>query len=186
MVWKLKEQLKEQLARETGYCSRPAGGRHRFALAYPNSYFVGMSNLGLHIVYRLLNERQDTACERVFLPEKKLQQAYEKARQPLMTLESQTGLNRFDLIGFVISFEMDYFNILRMLELGKVVPMAADRGEQDALVIGGGIAVAAAAPAAIGAVSEDPKSFSKALIFVALGEGCALYGFVVALLMLFI
>ena len=138
MVWKLKEQLKAQLARETGYYSRPSGGRHRFALAYPNSYFVGMSNLGLHIVYRLLNERQDTACERVFLPERKQQQAYEKARQPLMTMESQTGLNRFDIIGFVVSFEMDYFNILRMLELGKVVPMAADRGEQDALVIGGG------------------------------------------------
>ena len=138
MVWKLKEQLKAQLARETGYYSRPSGGRHRFALAYPNSYFVGMSNLGLHIVYRLLNERQDTACERVFLPERKQQQAYEKARQPLMTMESQTGLNRFDIIGFVVSFEMDYFNILRMLELGKVVPMAADRGEQDALVISGG------------------------------------------------
>ncbi|MGM9539355.1 radical SAM protein [Anaerovibrio sp.] len=138
MVWKLKEQLKDQLSRETGYYSHPAGGRHRFALAYPNSYFVGMSNLGLHIVYRLLNERRDTACERVFLPEKRQQQEYEKARQPLMTLESQTGLNRFDIIGFVISFEMDYFHILRMLELGKIVPLAADRGERDALVIGGG------------------------------------------------
>ena len=103
-MWKIKEQLKEQLSRETGYYSNPAGGRHRFALAYPNSYFVGMSNLGLHIVYRLLNERRDTACERVFLPEKRQQQEYEKARQPLMTLESQTGLNRFDIIGFVISF----------------------------------------------------------------------------------
>lgn len=137
-MWKLKEQLKARLSRETGYYSRPAGGRHRFALAYPNSYFVGMSNLGLHIVYRLLNERQDTACERVFLPEKRQQQEYERARQPLMTLESQTALNRFDIIGFVISFEMDYFHILRMLELGKVVPLVADRGERDALVIGGG------------------------------------------------
>ena len=137
-MWKLKEQLKARLSRETGYYSHPAGGRCRFALAYPNSYFVGMSNLGLHIVYRLLNERRDTACERVFLPEKRQQQEYEKARQPLMTLESQTGLNRFDIIGFVVSFEMDYFHILRMLELGKIVPLAADRGERDALVIGGG------------------------------------------------
>ena len=86
-MWKIKEQLKEQLSRETGYYSNSAGGRYRFALAYPNSYFVGMSNLGLHIVYRLLNERRDTACERVFLPEKRQQQEYEKARQPLMTLE---------------------------------------------------------------------------------------------------
>ena len=138
MGWKLKEQLKEQLSRESGYYIYPAGARTRFALAYPNSYFVGMSNLGLHIVYRLLNERQDTACERVFLPERRQQAEYEKSRLPLMSLETQAELNRFDIIGFVISFEMDYFNILRMLELGKIIPLAANRTERDPIVIGGG------------------------------------------------
>lgn len=137
-MWKLREELKARLSRETGYYSYPAGSRSRFALAYPNSYFVGMSNLGLHIVYRLLNERKDTACERVFLPEKKQRQEYEKTKQPLMTLESQTGMNRFDIIGFVISFEMDYFNILRMLELGRIAPVAADRDDNSPLIIGGG------------------------------------------------
>lgn len=138
MGWKLKEQLKDQLSRESGYYIYPAGARTRFALAYPNSYFVGMSNLGLHIVYRLLNERQDTACERVFLPERRQQAEYEKSRLPLMTLETQTELNRFDIVGFVVSFEMDYFNILSMLELGKIIPLAANRTDRDPIVIGGG------------------------------------------------
>ena len=138
MGWKLKEQLRQQLARETGYYVYPAGGRIRFALTYPNSYFVGMSNLGLHIVYRLLNQRKDTACERVFCPEKRQQAEYVKTRIPLLSLETQTELNRFDIVGFVVSFEMDYFNILTMLELGKIVPLAKDRSDMDPLIIGGG------------------------------------------------
>lgn len=138
MGWKLKEQLRQQLTRETGYYVYPAGGRTRFALAYPNSYFVGMSNLGLHIVYRLLNQRKDTACERVFCPEKRQQAEYVKSKTPLLTLETQTELNRFDIVGFVISFEMDYFNILSMLELGRIVPLSADRTDMDPLIIGGG------------------------------------------------
>ena len=138
MGWKLKEQLRKQLARETGYYVYPAGGRIRFALTYPNSYFVGMSNLGLHIVYRLLNQRKDTACERVFCPEKRQQAEYVKTRIPLLSLETQTELNRFDIVGFVVSFEMDYFNILTMLELGKIVPLAKDRSDMDPLIIGGG------------------------------------------------
>ena len=64
--WKLKEKLAARLAREQGHIVYPAGGRARFALAYPNSYFVGMSNLGLHIIYDILNHRTDTACERFF------------------------------------------------------------------------------------------------------------------------
>lgn len=138
MGWKLKEQLRQQLTRETGYYVYPAGGRIRFALAYPNSYFVGMSNLGLHIIYRLLNQRNDTACERVFLPEKRQQAEYVKSKTPLLTLETQMELNRFNIVGFVVSFEMDYFNILSMLELGKIVPFSADRTDLDPLVIGGG------------------------------------------------
>ena len=138
MGWKLKEQLRQQLARETGYYVYPAGGRIRFVLTYPNSYFVGMSNLGLHIVYRLLNQRKDTACERVFCPEKRQQAEYVKTKTPLLSLETQTELNRFDIVGFVVSFEMDYFNILTMLELGKIVPLAKDRSNMDPLIIGGG------------------------------------------------
>ena len=70
MDWELKQELKKQLQEEQGYYVYPVGTRTRFALVYPNSYFVGMSNLGFHIIYDLLNKRSDTACERVFLPER--------------------------------------------------------------------------------------------------------------------
>ena len=83
MSWEIKKYLKQQLAGEKGYYIYPAGTRTRFALAYPNSYFVGMSNLGMHIIYRLLNERNDTACERFFLPEKKMQENYEKTHSAI-------------------------------------------------------------------------------------------------------
>ena len=111
MSWKLKEQLKNMLAEESGYYIYHAGGRTRVALLYPNSYFVGMSNLGLHIVYRLLNQRDDTACERGFLPEKRQQDEYIKHKVQLMTMETQSAVSSFDIVAFVMSFEMDYFNI---------------------------------------------------------------------------
>lgn len=138
MSWEIKKYLKQQLAGEKGYYIYSAGTRTRFALAYPNSYFVGMSNLGMHIIYRLLNERNDTACERFFLPEKKMQENYEKTHTPLLSIETQTGLMDFDIIGFAVSFEMDYFNILRLLEMGKVKLLAKERTERDPLVIAGG------------------------------------------------
>lgn len=138
MDFELKRELKELLAGERGYYRYPMGTRTPFALVYPNSYFVGMSNLGLHIIYELLNKRDDVACERVFLPERKEIKRYENTRTPLMSIENQTPLYEFSVIGFVLSFEMDYFNVLQMLELGKVKVKAADRGERDPLVIAGG------------------------------------------------
>lgn len=138
MAWELKQELKEQLAAEEGYYRYPLGTRLPVALAYPNSYFVGMSNLGLHIIYDLLNKRSDTACERVFLPERKSIERYEHTRTPLMSVENQLPLQQFAMIAFVLSFEMDYFNVVKMLELGKVRVRAAERGDMDPLVIAGG------------------------------------------------
>ena len=138
MSWKIKRRLREQLEREHGYFSFPTGTRRSFALVYPNSYFVGMSNLGLHIIYDLLNRRSDTACERFFLPSGEEQREHERTGTPLLSLENQQPLHRFSLIGFAVSFEMDYFNLLRILQLGKVKLLAAERGEQDAIVLAGG------------------------------------------------
>ena len=138
MSWKLKEKLQERLQGEKGYFIFPAGARSRFALVYPNSYFVGMSNLGLHIIYDLLNKRPDTACERFFLPERKEIPEYERSKTPLLSLETQTPLQQFPLIGFAVSFEMDYFNVLKILELGKVRLLAQERGEMDPIVLAGG------------------------------------------------
>lgn len=160
MAWALKQELKEQLAAEEGYYRYPLGTRLPVALAYPNSYFVGMSNLGLHIIYDLLNKRSDTACERVFLPERKSLERYENTRTPLMSVENQLPLQQFAMIAFVLSFEMDYFNVVKMLELGKVRVRAAERGDMDPLVIAGG-------PCA----TFNPEPLSAVIDAFVIGEG---------------
>ena len=160
MAWALRQELKEQLAAEEGYYRYPLGTRLPVALAYPNSYFVGMSNLGLHIIYDLLNKRSDTACERVFLPERKSIERYENTRTPLMSVENQLPLQQFAMIAFVLSFEMDYFNVIRMLELGKVKVRAEERGDMDPLIIAGG-------PCA----TFNPEPLSAVMDAFVIGEG---------------
>ncbi|GAA0212563.1 radical SAM protein [Selenomonas dianae] len=138
MDHRLKRSLQDRFAKERGACRYPPGVRTRFALVYPNTYFVGMSNLGLHIIYDLLNKRKDTACERFFLPDRTELPRYERTQTPMMSVETQTPLADFAVIGFAISFEMDYFNVVKMLMLSHVRPRAAERTERDPLVIAGG------------------------------------------------
>ena len=138
MDHRLRERLRARLAQERGYYRYPAGVRTRFALVYPNTYFVGMSNLGLHIVYALLNERSDTACERVFLPDRDEMPRYVRTNTPMMSVETQTPLADFAIVGFAISFEMDYFHVAEMLARSHITPLAADRTAHDPLVIAGG------------------------------------------------
>lgn len=138
MDHRLKSSLQERFAKERGAYRYPAGGRTRFALVYPNTYFVGMSNLGLHIIYDLLNRRGDTACERVFLPDRTELPRYERTQTPMMSVETQSPLADFAVIGFVISFEMDYFHVVKMLALSHVRLCASERTARDPLVIAGG------------------------------------------------
>ena len=138
MDYQLKSKLQERLARERGYYRYPQGTRTRFALAYPNTYFIGMSNLGIHVIYELLNRRVDTACERVFLPDRTEISRYERTQTPMMSVETQTPLADFAVIGFAVSFEMDYFHVVKMLALSRIKPRAAERTEHDPLVIAGG------------------------------------------------
>ena len=138
MDHRLKRSLQDRFAKERGACRYPPGVRTRFALVYPNTYFVGMSNLGLHIIYDLLNRRGDTACERFFLPDRTELPRYERTQTPMMSVETQTPLADFAVIGFAISFEMDYFNVVKMLMLSHVRPRAAERTERDPLVVAGG------------------------------------------------
>lgn len=138
MTWKLKQNLQKLLESEQGYYIFPQGARTPFALLYPNSYFVGMSNLGFHIIYEQINKRTDSACERFFLPDKTDLAEYERTDTPLMSIENQMPLYEFPLIGFAISFEMDYFNVLKMLSMGKVELLAENRTEKDPIVIAGG------------------------------------------------
>ncbi len=138
MSWPLKEKLRQRLAAEQGAVVHAPGSRPGFALAFPNTYHVAMSNLGFHIIYREIDASGLAACERAFLPDKRDLAEHARTATPLMTLETRRPLYQFPLIGFAVSFEMDYFNILAMLDLGRVPLLAADRDEADPIVIAGG------------------------------------------------
>ena len=137
-TWQYRERARQTLAREIGYVQKPHGGRLRVALAFPNTYFVGMSSLGFQTVYRLFNEIEDVVCERVFLPPKQELREQLAAGAPLLTLESQTPVSQFDVIAFSVSFEWDYTNVVTMLRLAGVPVRAAQRTAMDPLVVIGG------------------------------------------------
>ncbi len=132
------KQQQKLLAGEQGASVYPPGARQPFALAYPNRYHVGMSNLGMQIIYQQINLRGDTACERFFLPETEQLREYLRSKTALLSLETQRPLHQFPLIGFAVSFEMDYFHLLDMLALGRIPLLARDRSDSDPLVIIGG------------------------------------------------
>ncbi len=118
---------------ERGAVCKDRGGKLRVALVYPNAYRLGMANLGLHAVYRLLNDHPRALCERAFLPEEPGEEA--------CTLESGRPLRDFDVVAFSLSFEEDYGHVLEILDRGGLPLRAADRGPRHPLVVAGGIAV---------------------------------------------
>jgi radical SAM superfamily enzyme YgiQ (UPF0313 family) len=136
--WQQRERALATLSKETGYIRKPHGGRLRVALAFPNTYWVGMSNLGFQTVYRLFNAQDDVVCERVFLPPKQELSDLVAAKAPLLTLESQTPVGEFDVVAFSVSFEWDYVNLLTLLRLAGVPRYAAERGPHHPLVVVGG------------------------------------------------
>src|SRR4029453_18023690 len=136
--WQLRARAREILAKEVGYVSKPHGGRLRGALAFPNTYFVGMSNLGFQTVYKLFNAENDIVCERVFLPPKTELAAQLASGAPVVTIESQTPGSEFDVLAFSLAFEWDYTNIVTLLRLGGLKPRAVERTARDPLVVIGG------------------------------------------------
>jgi radical SAM superfamily enzyme YgiQ (UPF0313 family) len=132
----VRRDARDLLSREVGVIRKPHGGRLRVALAFPNSYFVGMSNLGLQTVYRLFNADERVVCERVFLPPKQALAAH--TREPLVTIESQTPVRDFDVFAFSVSFEWDYTNVVAMLRLAGLEPRADRRHPRDPLIVVGG------------------------------------------------
>ena len=137
-AWQSRERAKDLLAREVGYVRKAHGGRLRVALAFPNTYYVGMSSLGFQTVYRLFNDLDDVVCERVFLPPKGELQAQLQAGTPLVTLESQTPVSEFNVLAFSVSFEWDYTNVVSLLRLAGLQPRALARDPRDPLVVVGG------------------------------------------------
>ena len=110
----------------------------RFAFCFPDSYEIGMSNLGMRILYGALNEDPDIWCERVFAPWVDMEEQMRLHDIPLCALESGDPLSEFDIIGFTLQYEMCYTNVLNMLSLAKLPIRAADRGEDCPIIIGGG------------------------------------------------
>ena len=139
---------------------KPHGGRLRVALVFPNTYFVGMSNLGFQTVYRLFNAEEDIVCERAFLPPKTELAAQLASGATLVTVESQTPVADFDVLAFSVSFEWDYTNVLTMLRLAGLPARAEARNERHPLVVIGG---------AVTFVNPEPLALFADVI--AAGEG---------------
>ena len=159
MSWNLQKEIKEILATEIGTQIFAPGRRTPVAFLYPNTYHLGMSNLGLHILYQILN-REGWACERVFLPETKKREEYAKTKTALFSMETQRPLADFPYICATISFEMDYLNFLIQLQMGHIKLRSEERNEKDPFVIIGG-------PCA----TFNPEPLADFADFVVIGEG---------------
>ena len=110
----------------------------KFALALPDVYEVGMSNLGLAILYNILNKRDDTACERVYAPWTDMEAEMRNLNIPLFALESKAAIKDFDFLGFSLQYEMIFTNVLNMLDLSGISIYANERGEDEPFIVGGG------------------------------------------------
>lgn len=110
----------------------------RFLFAFPDTYEVGMSHLGMQIIYNLLNDREDTWCERCFTPWNDMEEKMRENEIPLYALESKDDIKEFDMIGFTLQYEMSYTNILNMLDLGNIPLLCSERDSKLPLIIAGG------------------------------------------------
>lgn len=131
----------------------------RFAFCFPDSYEIGMSHLGMKILYHLLNEREDTWCERVFAPWVDMEQKMRENGIPLFALESRDPIGSFDFVGFTLQYEMSYTNILNMLDLAGIPILSGDRTEKHPFVCAGG-------PCAY-----NPEPLADVIDFFMMGEG---------------
>jgi len=110
----------------------------RFAMCFPDVYEIGMSHLGIQILYDMFNQRKDIWCERVYSPWPDLDKVMREEKIPLFALESQDPVKSFDFLGITIQYEMCYTNILQILDLSGITLKGKERTEEDPIVIGGG------------------------------------------------
>jgi radical SAM superfamily enzyme YgiQ (UPF0313 family) len=136
---KLKEKINSLLSKEKGTVYKDPGGKINIALVYPNTYYVGMSNLGFQGVYGILNRMDEVVCERVFLPGDEDMEEYIRTDTELFSMESKRTLSRFDIVAFSVSFENDYPNILKILKLSKLPFRSSERKPYHPLLIMGGV-----------------------------------------------
>lgn len=131
----------------------------RFAFCFPDVYEVGMSHLGTRILYHTINNRKDTYCERVFAPWPDMEAEMRKNNIPLYALETKDSLDKFDMLGFTLQYEMSYTNILNMLDMAGITIRASERGEEEPIIMAGG-------PCAY-----NPEPLYDIVDFFELGEG---------------
>ena len=110
----------------------------RFAMCFPDVYEIGMSHLGIQILYSMFNNREDIYCERVYSPWTDLDPILRENKIPLFTLETQEPVKNFDFLGITLQYEMCYTNVLQILDLSQIPLHTCDRTENDPIVIGGG------------------------------------------------
>ena len=135
----------------------------RFAMAFPDVYEIGMSNLGMMILYDLFNKRDDVWCERLFSPWTDLDKIMREEHIPLFTLESQDPVKDFDFLGITLGYEMCYTNVLQLLDLSGIALLSADRKENDPVIIGGG------------ACAYNPEPLAEFFDLFYIGEGETVY-----------
>ncbi len=131
----------------------------RFCFCFPDTYEIGMSHLGLRVLYQVLNDLDYVWCERSFMPWVDMEAILKEKNIPLFALESRDALNAFDILGFTLQYEMSYTNLLAMLDMGKVPLLREERGEQDPFVCAGG-------PCAV-----NPEPLADFVDFFIIGEG---------------
>ena len=160
MSWSLKKKSQALLAEEHGTVIKDWGGKISVALVYPNTYAVGMSNLGFQTIYRHLNAMRDVVCERVFMPEPAELDEMRRAQMPPFSLESLRPLTEFHLVGFSVTYEGDYVNVLRLLAMAGIPLRAAARRPHDPLILMGGVCA-----------FSNPEPIAPFMDFVVVGEG---------------
>src|SRR5213083_2149137 len=160
MSWKLKQKAQALLAAEQGTVYRDWGGRVSIALVYPNTYAVGMSNLGFQTIYRHLNALPDVVCERVFLPDPEDLADLGRTEGVPISLESFRRLTDFHMVGFSVTYEGDYVNVLRLLALAGIPLRPEDRRPNDPLVLMGGVCA-----------FSNPEPVAPFMDVVVVGEG---------------
>jgi radical SAM superfamily enzyme YgiQ (UPF0313 family) len=155
-----RETARALLAEEQGTIRKDWGGKIRIALVYPNTYAVGMSNLGFQTIYWHLNQRPDVVCERLFLPAPEDVAALDRTGATPGSLESGRPLSDFHMVGFSVTFEGDYINVLRILRLARIPLRTTERRANDPLVLMGGVCA-----------FSNPEPLAPFMDFIVVGEG---------------
>ena len=160
MTWSIVSHYRRLLSEEIGTIVKDWGGKTPIALAFPNSYHTGMSNLGFQAVYGMLNSYSDVVCERFFVPDRALAREYQRTGTPILSMENQRPLSEFELIAFSLSHENDYPGVPRILKMGGLAPLREDRNDRDPLVIAGGVTM-----------KTNPEPLADFLDLALMGDG---------------